>query len=256
MKRSGKKGERRLKAQISIFIIIAIIIVAIIAVFFIAGNSLKLSGGNVDPTAAPVYSLVDSCGKQTLEDAIYYIGQSGGYFNIPNETTETGISYYFYNEKNIMPSKEKVETEISSYINNMMFLCTKDFSDFPDLQIKEDAITSKVDIEDDYVKVDINYPITITKDKKTYSIKNFDDIKFPVRLGVIYSVANMSIAEQLLHPKQICISCVNNLAVEKNLYIEINEYDNQTDIFTIIDKNSTVLNESYRFNFANQYLNK
>jgi len=256
MKRSVKKVKKKEKGQISIFIIIAIIIVVIIAIFLIARGGVKLGSGITNPTVAPVYSFVDSCGKETLEDAVYYVGQSGGYFNIPDKTTETGIAYYFYDGENLMPTKEKVESEISAYINNMMFLCTKEFSDFPDLAINESEITSKVSIEDNKVIADIEYPITITKGGKTYSIKDFNDIEFPSRLGVIYGVANASIQEQLLHPSQICISCVNNLAVEKNLYFELNEYDNQTVIFSIIDKTLPVLNESYRFNFANKYPNK
>lgn len=253
MKRSVKKEARKQKAQISIFIIIAIIIVAIIAVIFISRGGLDLGGGNVNPTVAPVYSFVEDCSKETLEDAIYYIGQSGGYFFIPEKSTETGIAFYVYDGENLMPSKKKVENEIASYINNMMFLCTKNFIDFPGLEIKEDNITSRIKIEDNKVTAKISYPLSITKGSKTYSIKNFDDIEFPVRLGVIYNVANESVKEQLLHPNDICISCINNLAVEKNLYVELNEYDNETFIFTVIDKTLPVLNESYRFNFANKY---
>lgn len=252
---SNHNSLKSKRSQISIFIIIAIIIVAVIVIFFIARGNLNL-GGNSNPAVAPVYSFVEDCSKETLEDAIYYIGQSGGYFSIPDKTTETGIAYYVYDGGNLMPSKPKVESELASYINNMMFLCTKDFSDFPDLEINESDITSKVKIEDNKVTADIVYPISITKGGKTYSIKNFNDIEFPVRLGVIYGVANASTQEQLLHPNDICVSCVNNLAVEKNLYFELNEYDNQTVIFSIIDKTSKVLNESYRFNFANKYPDK
>jgi hypothetical protein len=247
-----KKGARKQRGQISIFIIIAIVIIAVIAVIFISRGKIDLGGGNVNPAVAPVNSFVEGCSKETLEDAVYYVGQTGGYFSVPEKSTITGISFYVYDGENVMPSKKIVENEISAYINNMMFICTKNFVDFPDLEIIEGNITSKIKIDDNKVTAHINYPLSITKGTKTYTINSFN-VEIPVRLGVIFNVANESVQEQLLHPKQICISCINNLAVDKNLYVELNEYDNETTIFSIIDKTMPILNESYRFNFANKY---
>ena len=51
----------------------------------------------------------------------------------------------------------------------------------------------------------------------------------------------------------VCLSCINDLAFGNDLYFELNDYDDETIIFSIIDENSSVLDKNYRFNFANKY---
>jgi hypothetical protein len=55
--------------------------------------------------------------------------------------------------------------------------------------------------------------------------------------------------------EDICLSCINDLAVDRDLFMDMRDYGiNKEDvIFTIIDRNSKINNEDYRFYFANKY---
>ena len=94
-----KKGER---GQISIFIIVAIIIVAlIVSVIIIKGNSV--SSGSVSPQIQPIYDSAKNCLLNVGKASIYLIGQSGGYYSMPNYSTETGIAYYYDSGESFIP---------------------------------------------------------------------------------------------------------------------------------------------------------
>lgn len=249
-----KKAVKKKKSgQITIFIIIAIIIVAVIAVIMIArGNSLGKQ--NVPTEVLPVYSFVDSCIKTTGENAVYYIGQTGGYFESPNLSTDFGIAYYFDRGKNYMPSKDTIEKELENYTNYMLEFCTGDFSNVSDYNVNPDKINSNVNIEEGKVVFNVVYPLSISKGTKTYSLKNFDDIEIPVRLDEVYSLANNITQEQMIDQNNICISCIYESAKDKNMYVEMNDMpDNKSIVFTIRDDKSTILGGDYRFNFANRY---
>ena len=57
---------------------------------------------NVDMNIKPIYSFVQECIKDTGEDAIERIGETGGYYLSPEKSLENGIAYYLYNEKNAL----------------------------------------------------------------------------------------------------------------------------------------------------------
>ena len=83
------------RSQVSFFIILAILIVIAIAIFFIFKMKITEEGKEkISPEIAPIYSFVENCIKDTGEDSIFFIGQTGGYFVNPEESTsEYGVSY-------------------------------------------------------------------------------------------------------------------------------------------------------------------
>ncbi len=246
--------ERIKKAQVTAFIIIAILIIAGVATFLtLRTNLLNPEEERVDPTILPVYSFIEGCVKQTTSDAVYYIGQTGGYFESPALSTENNVAYYLYEGANYIPLKERIEKELSLYVDNMLFFCVKDFNEFPDFEVKQEDIKTIAKIEDGQVVFNIAYPITISKNEKNYYFKNFKNIEVPVRLGVVYDMAYEMMQEQMKNKIDVCISCIYKLADEKDLYIEMFDYDEKTVIFTILDQNSKVNDEDFRFYFANRY---
>jgi hypothetical protein len=243
------------RSQITVFIILAILIVVLIGVFFsYRMNLLNLNSDVVNPDIAPIHSFVVSCIKQAGEDGIYNIGQTGGYFNSPNLSTDNQISYYLYGNDNLMPSKEKIENELSEYMNNMLFFCTKNFIDFPDFNVKQGEIKTKTTIEDNKVIFNVNYPLSIKKNDKSYLFNQFKDIEIPVRLGVIYGVNQLIMEDQMKNKKDVCASCLNQWANEKDLYIDMYDYKKSL-VFVITDTNSRINEKEFTFYFANKYEN-
>lgn len=239
------------RGQISIFIIIAIIIAAVIGVILILkGNSIPEE--SVSPEIQPIYSYYENCIRDTGERAIYSIGWSGGYYTFPNYSTENGIAYYYMQGKNYTPSKNFIEFELSKYMNSMLIYCSNGIGIFKDYNIIAEEPKTASKIESGKVIFNINYPLTITKGKASYYVNNFN-VPINSRLKEIYDFSINITNQEMNEEGKVCLSCINDQANEKDFYFEMNDYDNETEIFTIVDKKIKIIDNDYRFNFANKY---
>ncbi len=236
-------------SQATIFIIIAIVIVAGLLAYFFARDNLERT---ISPEVQPLYDFVDDCIRKTAEDALYHISDTGGYFTAPELSADNHIAYYFYNEENYMPSQEKIEEEINTYVNTMLFFCTKNFEDFPDYTIEQGMIETNTIIEDEKVMFTVDYPLSIQKAESSYSFKIFTH-EIPVRLGIIYNVIEKIMEEQMLEKDAICMNCLGEVAEEADVFISLRNIDEENVIFYIIDYNSEINGEIFAFSFANRY---
>ncbi len=240
------------KSQVSVFIIIAIVLVAIIGIYFAFRTNVLNIGNNIAPEVAPVYSYVDNCVKQTGQDAIYYIGQTGGYFLVPNESSENHIAYYLYNNKNLIPDKERIEKELADYMNEMLFFCTDNFIGFSDFQIKQGDIKTTAKIDNGNVVFDVDYPLSISKSNTNYNINKFET-KISARLDVVYGTAFKIMDEQMKNKQDICLNCIQELADNNNLYVDMYDYKENVVVFVITDPQSKINEKDFEFQFANFY---
>jgi hypothetical protein len=239
------------RGQIAVFVIVAIIIVTAIASFVYIRNIQKLSA--VNPDVKPINSFIESCIKSTGEDALIFIGQHGGYYNPPSLSINN-IPIYFYNNKSYFPSKEKIESEISLYINEMLPFCTRNFQDFSDFQIDADpsAIEAKTTISSGKVIFEVDWTVAIKKAGSSYALNSFSS-ETASRLDSIYNLTENFMRAQIKNPPSICLSCLTMLGVENDVYVDMEDYDLNSVIFTITDKNVSVKNQEYKWIFINYY---
>jgi|APSaa5957512622_1039677.scaffolds.fasta_scaffold24011_1 hypothetical protein len=243
----------RKRGQISVFIIVAIVIVVTLILYFaVKGDLIFVSG--INPEIEHIYSFVDNCVNQVSEDAIYQIGYSGGYFLTPEVASETGIAIYFDRGENLIPLKEDIENELSLYVNDMLFFCVQNFVDFPDFIVDAGEIKSEVEIVEGKVIFYVNYPLSINKGDNTYSLKSFKT-EIPSRLNTIYNVALEIILEQMLYYGGVCVNCVSEIAYENQVYVFMNDdfFDSDILLFSIVDDLYKINEEDYTFYFANRY---
>lgn len=239
-------------AQVSAFVIIAIVIVAVAALaitYFTTGTS---SEDKIKSDIGPAYNEITNCIEKTGQDGIVFISQRGGYNkNLPNPSTDLDIPYYYSEGINNMPSRETIQNELANYINENLGACFDNIK-IENIKITKEKILSKTNIEEQKVTIDLTAPITITKDTKSITLKDIKGISIPVRLGIIYDSIYFIIQEQMTH-KDICISCIQAIAEQKDLYINSLNYDTNTFIFTVTDKNTKINGNDLIFNFANKY---
>ncbi len=85
-----KKKTKKHKAQISLFIIVGIIMVIIVAFFLYLVYVIQ-----PEPPIPPIIETnsiemsIDDCLGKTLKNGIYYIGQHGGYYEMPDKSSVT-----------------------------------------------------------------------------------------------------------------------------------------------------------------------
>lgn len=234
------------RGQITIFIIIAIIIAAGIAIFFSLRSQISIV--TYPPEIQNVYSFVEECIEETGNDVVYNVGAGGGYYIPPELSTPTGVPIYYSKGENYIPSKEQIENEISDFVGETLFFCTRNFADFPELEITQGEIKTKTAIKENEVILNVNYPISIIKAGSTTVLNEFKDIKIPVRLGVVYdSVKKFNDAAI---NDSICLSCGMDIAIENDLYVDMADYDTNTMIFVFRDENSIINNQTFSFVFA------
>jgi len=137
-------------------------------------------------------------------------------------------------------------------MNSMLFFCIEGFIEFPDLDIKQGEIKSKVKISDEGVVFEVDYPITISKGENTYRFDKFENIEVPVRLRTIYDVAIKVIDEETSNG-DFCINCIDDIMEEHDLYLEMWDYDEETVVFNLVDFNSQINGKEYKFYFASKY---
>ena len=258
LRRKMKKG------QVSIFILIVLVI--ILASVFI--SYIKISstekieaevGGRVSEAgfAEPFKNYVESCLKSVSENSIGVIGIQGGYYEHPEYYLQDRYffyPYYFYNNRNIMPSKSLIEKEISKAISKGLPYCVNDFLVFrkQGFTIEDGSINAMTVMTDRSVLIDVVYPINIKNEKQSILISNFR-ARVPVRLGTIYKIAENITNQQVEDSEHLCLSCIMDIGEENNLNFRFTSYENNETLFVITDNESILKNEPYDFMFMANY---
>ena len=252
------------KGQVSIFVLLAVIV--LITLFFInytntSTNIDKELEESISSTgfSDSVKNYVDSCLREVSKNVVGLIGIQGGYYENPEHFVQDRyffFSYYFYDNRNVMPSKEVVEKEISKAVNGELPYCIDNFSIFKEqgLEIEDGPINSFVSMTDKDIIIELVYPINFKKQSQSTIISNFNT-KIPVRLGEIYDVAKRVIDQQVEDSQHICLSCVMDLGEENNLDFRFVSNGEDKTLFVIIDNESIIEKEPYNFMFVGKYEN-
>jgi hypothetical protein len=221
-----EKGWNK-KGQITLFIIIGLVILSIVvfALFYInrATQDTDLEPTDVPAELVPVRNYVEDCLYETSKDAFLVLGQSGGYIN-PEEhfaksfyPTEAGalefspgserlIPYWYYLDSpsscnsncqfasNRLPIDRvengmSVEQMVDGYIERNIKQCLGDYKGLEQFEITEpDEITASINIAEDDVVVNLNYPLDVKRGNSEGTIENFR-IYLPLNFRKIYNLA-------------------------------------------------------------------
>ncbi len=244
----------RKRSQLTIFIIIVVLIGAGAAGYFLVKGSLQIPGKPISPETAQIKNFVQECLDDSLENAVFRVGENGGYYFPPKISTPIlEVPYYIKNKKNLMPSRGDIEKEISKYAARELVLCFGNFESSSEYEITKGEITAKTTIESENVLIEVNYPLTIIKEDKKSKLENFNS-EIPVRLGIVYDAAAEFVGEELAATgtEGTCLSCLLEAAAKNDLYVSSFPYDNKTTIFIITDFNSIINEKEFTYVFANE----
>lgn len=241
------------KGQVTIFIIISIIIVAIIAVIFIFRDNFVGSGNKKDVDVSLIVAFVQDCIDETLNETIYVVSFNGGYSGysyLSRESNEEDVGYYILGNRNYFPSKEIVESQMKEYFDRKIFLCIDDFSNFENYNIEQGILESYIEILEEEVRLSVDYPLSINQDESTALVEEFESV-VPSRLSVVYD----SVADYMAQQKNIesiCLGCFN-VAIRNDIYVDMQNYYDKSVVLTFIDKSSEADDKPLEWRFANRY---
>ena len=198
MKRINKR------AQVTIFIIVAIVVVAGIVAYFALKDSF---GESIPEDMRPAYDYYISCLESTAEQGISLLGEQGGYIDLPDFEPGSAyipfssqlsffgqaVPYWMYVSgnnflKEQVPTKSGMEVQLGEYVSDRLVDC--DFSDFEargyDVYIEEGDVSSEINKLD--VELSVANRVTIFKGERSVVINSH---KFSVgsKLGKFYDMA-------------------------------------------------------------------
>jgi len=197
-KKSDKKG------QVTIFIIIAVIIVALIVGFFLLRG--KISIVRIPEDFKPIEQYFLSCIEGNAKIGINILEQQAGYIYLPefqqgsdfspfsNQLDFNGLAvpyWYYVSGNNIVkeqiPSNREMEKQLEKYLQEN-FIC--DFSNYKDkgFDIKLGEIKANVQILNNKVSVNINADLDLSKEDKSARISSHKQ-EVSSNLGKLYNTA-------------------------------------------------------------------
>jgi len=221
------------RGQVTIFVIIAILIVGAIITLFIFRDKINFKSSIVPNELLPITNQIQDCIETTLQDGTKLTGLQGGYVISPSSALETNFSYiaYGYNfGQNTLASKTKIESEIAKYIELTLPFCF-DSSFFPNHNISTGSPKANVEIEDYKIKAVVNYPITISRDETSWSINKDYNSEYKVKLGDMYGVAQKIILKEIQNPNNIDFTYLNSFDYD----ISILNEGNNIIVYSITD---------------------
>ena len=195
------------KAQVTLFIVMALIIIIAGVIYFSYQKQLAPKEELVAPEVVPIKSFVDSCIRIISEDGLERIGLSGGYIRIPQGIDENPkaylsslpqsgfkMPYWWYNGIEAVPPEDFIKDQLKNHIRNELQGCINNFepfeSQFEINPLKEPAIDVKFNDED--TTIEMKYPLEIIAKDASFSakIENFG-YTIPVRFKKAYELARL-----------------------------------------------------------------
>ena len=160
------------RSQVTIFIVIALIVVIGIVLYIVVRGGL---GGRVDPAFAPVHDFVVGCLEESVDESVKGISLGGGYNEVEGASyLLSDVPYYFSNGKVNIPDKKKVEEEFNDYIKESMVICINEFGSIQEQGFTIEYNEMRVDTKlGDEIEVRIDYPISASKGEASSSFRKF-----------------------------------------------------------------------------------
>ena len=185
------------KSQVSLWIIIAVVLLAIIALFFILREKINIPG--ITPSILEPQAYIEKCVKDASFQAIDIMLPQGGYLNPGNYKLykNNKVAYLCYNSNYYLPCEnqepmyiETLKQEIKSYITPKLkdcFYALEQEYKKRNYQVLSGDLSLEINLNPKQVNIEINRKLTLTKNEETKKYEEFKaKVSSPIYdLGVI-----------------------------------------------------------------------
>jgi len=193
------------RGQVTIFIIIAIIIVGVVAGFFLLRGNIGIT--KVPTSIQPVYNSFLSCLEDKTKTGIDILESQGGYIQLPafelgsrympfsSQLNFLGnpIPYWYYVsgnnvQKEQIPSQQDMEKNLGDFINEKIRECNYENYYNEGFEIIQEEPKASVSIKNDNVAVRLSMNMKISKGEDTALIGTHQ-LSVKSNLGALYNSA-------------------------------------------------------------------
>jgi len=228
------------KGQLTIFVIIAIILVLVIVSYFAFKNYQKKIQTEIEIKEKKKF--IESCVEERVKEGILAIAKQSGYYLLPENKAEflgEKSVYYLKNNESLVPNKQQVETQLKFFLEENIEDCLKD--------VKKEKCNIYVQLTNtsDFI---FDCKFIIKKDNKSYIIGGFEK-RYDVDL---IKFINMSeeIVENYKNTEKgfICIECLDGIAEKYDINITIVPI--QKDMWVLLNSNAKINGKNLTWRFV------
>lgn len=244
------------RGQLTIFILIAVILVFIILGIFLILNYSKEPKVGLIGDVETIQNFISECVDSTTKEALIVVSFQGGYYKKPSlafSFSPTFFPYYYYEGQINLPTLEQIETQMSYYVNDKMLECL-DSASFSNIDLIYSSPQTKVMLSKDNAYFEIDMPIELDskEQKMQIDLKDFSK-NHNSSLYEIYEVVKYITESHEQDPEFYCMNCVSEMLFERKLYMYT--FPTTTDHATgiMIYENRTGISDPYAFIFFNKY---
>jgi len=249
------------KGQITLFIILGIILIAVVVLgFTLKDKFIKTSSekemdliSSLPPDIAEVRKEIDSCSQFVLEEAILEVGNYGGYNSPLENSLEVGdvfVTYGYLNGRKTLPTLAVIEQEINEYVETFLPDCANLESFDFDISSKDPIVKSE--ILDGKVMVEVDYEVTILKEGNEFKIDEPYYSEVEVKFKEIHDLALDIINKVAQNPTKVDITYLLDLGWD----IDVVPVDDKTVVYSIPDADSTLSNLEGETSFVYAFATK
>lgn len=246
------------KAQTTLFMMLGVLLlIFVILLLYLQSYSMESQVENEEYSEieTQIQNYVQTCIKETGEDALIFIAEHGGYYNLPELYDEDMLlPFYLYENESHLLSKEELSNQISIYLNENLFFCLRNFMTIENMgyDIKQGNIDTITTILDNQIILNVNIPINAIQDGTTTTLTSFSTT-IPTRINTIYTVIEEFMQIQKEDTNSICVSCLTELGIDNDLRVEMIPLEDDKMIFVFIDEQVLINEEPFEYWFMNKY---
>ena len=240
------------KGQITVFIILSLIIILII-ISTIVYTNINLKDSTQISFNQQTNILVDEfkkCLEDTYKESINEVSFQGGYFYEP--LTEylkndlNSIPFYYFGELEYIPEPELIEEQIIASIDSKKGVCLN-LINSSGLNYEYYYELPNVSINDSIIEIKEKLKLILTKENLTNVFDLNELIKIKSNLLEMNSFSSYITYSYELNNESICLSCFQEIALDKNLIVEIDDSIENILIITITETKENYYPRFYNF---------
>ena len=234
------------RGQSTIFVVAAIIIILILAIFSYYSSTITQTESVKTSLIMPqsvesLKSTIRQCLQDSLSYSTYLVASHGGSLETKNsmEVPELGRIQVGYNKASgsvNLPSLNVVASQISNSIENEVESCADLKANFPGLISESNKPKASVVVEDNKIKASLQYPIIIRKGTTEAKIMDVFESTLNVNLPLVIKTANDLLNIVKEDPDYLDLYFIDNAPVS----ITFLPLENQQAVFILTDENSLI----------------
>lgn len=240
------------KGQVTIFIIFVLIVVLIIISTIVYTNFNPENPAQIsfNQQTGILIDEFEKCLDNSYKESINEISLQGGYFQEPltpylKEDLKS-IPFYYFGELDYIPELELIEEQIIESITAKKDVCFNLINssglyyeynyELPNVSIKENEIEIKEKIK-----------LILSKENLTHTIDFNKMVKIKSNLQEMNSFSSYIAYSYELNNESICLSCFQEIALNKNLIVQIDDSLENILIITIAETKRDYYPRFYNF---------